>query len=348
MAMRAVRERLAQDVSLWQVDGLLSEDSAAVLRERYDVRGFGLGTAARYMGIAGAILAGFAILGVIGAASESMVLMGVELLAVAMAFLFWGLSLARDPRGRAEQSSRAVLALGLFALGGAGVAAAQAAGADSGPTLILVGLIVLPLAFVLAYRFRNGFLLVLALLGVFHWVGSWHEMVGRGSYEFDIQDPPVMAVVALVAALVGWLHRTGRLPGPARFDAVWMSLGLVYLNMSLLILSGWSHHEGLWMAAWFAAGLAQVVAGAAMKSAVPIGFGVTALGVNLFTRYYESFWDQLAKGLFFLVGGALLFGFGFACERLARRAGYGGAGDARPSEADPRGAPPVDALGGQG
>ena len=49
------------------------------------------------------------------------------------------------------------------------------------------------------------------------------------------------------------------------------------------------------------------------------GFGVTALAVNLFTRYFERFWDAMGKGYFFLLGGALLFLFGLGYERVARR-----------------------------
>jgi uncharacterized membrane protein len=41
--------------------------------------------------------------------------------------------------------------------------------------------------------------------------------------------------------------------------------------------------------------------------------------VNLFTRYYERFWDALGKGLFFLLGGAALLALGAVAERIARR-----------------------------
>ena len=50
-----------------------------------------------------------------------------------------------------------------------------------------------------------------------------------------------------------------------------------------------------------------------------VGFGVTALGLQLFTRYFESCWDRTDQGLFFLLGGAMLLAFGVACEALARR-----------------------------
>lgn len=320
MISRTVRERLAQDVALWQADGLISDDVARLLRERYDVRGQGIATAAKYLGIMGALLAGFGLLGAAGAMSESLVVGALELLAVAAGFLAWGLRMARDPLARFQLTSRAVLAIGLFAMAAAGAMAASAADAETGIMILVTGLSTLPVAFVLAYRFGNGFLLVLGLLGLFHWIGSWHSMAGRSTYAFDIQDPRVMALAAAAAATAGLLQRRGRLPGPRGFDAAWLSVGLIYLNLSLLILTVSDREDALvWILTAAAVALFQIVLGAVEKSAVLVGFGVSALGVNLFTRYFEHFWERLDQGLFFLIGGALLFAFGAAFERVARR-----------------------------
>jgi hypothetical protein len=322
MTSRTVKERLAQDVALWQTDGLVSDDVARLLRQRFDVPGLGIASAAKYLGVIGALLAGFGLLGAVGAMSGSLLVGSLELVAVAAGLLAWGLRMARDPLARYRLSSCAVLAIGLFALAAAGAAAASAAEAETAVVILVTGLATVPTAFVLAYRFRNGFLLVLALLGLFHWIGSWHSMVGRSTYAFDIQDPKVMALAAAAAATVGILQRRGRLPGPAGFDAAWLSVGLTYLDLSLLILTVEVRQGALvWILTAAAVALLQIVLGAAEKSAVLVGFGVSALGVNLFTRYFEHFWDRLDKGLFFLVGGALLFAFGAGFERVARRGG---------------------------
>ena len=52
-----------------------------------------------------------------------------------------------------------------------------------------------------------------------------------------------------------------------------------------------------------AAALAQIVLGARLRSALVMGFGVTALAVDLFTRFFERMWDRLSQGMFFLAGG---------------------------------------------
>ena len=318
MASRKVKQRLAQDVALWQADGLVSNAAEAILRERYDVQGFGLGVLVKTLGIVGAMLGGFGMLGFVAVATGSAAVVALELAAVAAGFLVWGLHWARDPVGRYAHSARALLAMGVLALGGAGTAAAIAADAGWQATVLVAGLVSVPISFVLAYRFRSGFLLVLALLGLFHWIGSWSSMIGQSTYAFEVQDPRLMSFAAAVAAAVGVLHRRGKLPGPARFDAAWLSVGLVYLDLSLLILTV-ERAGRAWVPVAFAAALAQIVLGAREKSAVLLGFGVTAFCLNLFTRYFETFWDGLDKGLFFLVGGVLLFGFGVLCEKLARR-----------------------------
>jgi hypothetical protein len=320
MTSRAVKQRLAQDVSLWQVDGFVSDEVASLLRKRYDTSGFGIGVLAKYLAVMGALIAGFGLLGFVGFVSDSLTFGAVESFFVAAALFTWGIKLAKDPLARYQQSSRAVLAIGLFALIGGGFAACVAANMELGPTLAVVGLIVVPVAILLAYVFRNSFLLVLAVLCLFHWLGSWHAMEGQSSYVLEIQDPVMMSVAAACAAAFGILQRRGKIPCPTGFDTVWLSVGLIYLNLALLILTVDSHRTALpWVCAAFAAGLLQIVLGATEKSAVLVAFGVTAVGLNLFTRYFEGFWDDLDKGLFFLIGGALLFAFGAGFEWFAKR-----------------------------
>ncbi len=175
----------------------------------------------------------------------------------------------------------------------------------------------LPIIGILSYRFNNGFLLVIGLLLLVQWVGSWNEMVGRSTYEFAIEDPRVMALVAVCLVGVGRAHELLLSDRYPRFYQVYETIGLVYFNVSLLILSIYPEKTALpYIALFTVAGSAQIVIGARWKSGLLVGFGVTALAVDLFTRYYERMWAQLDKGLFFLLGGALLFGAGFGLERL--------------------------------
>jgi uncharacterized membrane protein len=310
-----VKQRLADDVALWQADGIIDEDTRRKLQARYDTPGFGFVTAVKYLGITGGMLAAMGLLGLVAAIAESQATAGIMLAGVS-GFLAWaGLRLGRDARARYEHSSKIVLMLGVLGWAGAVGVEADALKMQSSQIAFVVGLGVVPLAMVIAYRERNGFLLTLAVLGIFHWVGSWNRMFGRSTYEFEIDEPRIMAPVAVAVFLFGLLRK-----GPGRFQLVYQTVALIYFNLSLLILSIYPNSTAvIYMVVLTAAALGQIFLGARLKSALVMGFGVTMLGVDLFTRYFEHMWDHLSGGLFFLVGGILLMAFGAAFERAYRR-----------------------------
>jgi uncharacterized membrane protein len=150
-------------------------------------------------------------------------------------------------------------------------------------------------------------------------------MWGRSTYVFSVQDPRVMSLAALAAIVVGAYHEWRLYPKTGRFYLAWESLGLLYLNMSLLILSIWSHHETAsiaWILVFTTATLTQIVLGAAWQNGLFRGFGITFFAINVFTRFHELFWDQLQLGQYLLAGGGLLFILGACTEcgvRMLRR-----------------------------
>jgi uncharacterized membrane protein len=100
---------------------------------------------------------------------------------------------------------------------------------------------------------------------------------------------------------------------------IYQSVALIYFNLSLLILSIYpSATTGPYIVVLTLAALGQILLGARLKSPLVMGFGVTVLAIDLFTRYFERMWDKLSQGLFFVVGGVLLVGFGAAVERSYR------------------------------
>jgi hypothetical protein len=320
MLMERARERLVEDIELWHSEGIIPAETLALLRERYQASEFGLVGVIKYLGIAGGLLAFFGLLGLVGAMVESEIPAAIFTLGIAGGFFYFGLRLSLDGRNRYAISSKVVLALGAVSLAAALAIVGHALGAKEPQVLLVGGLLWLPLVLLLAYRFKNPFLLLLGLGGLFHWVGSWNSMLGRSSYLFAIQDPRVMAVAALAAIGVGVYHERALAARTLRFFRVYQALGLLYLDMALLILST-GHDQGRLPYALLlaAAALGQLVVGARLKNGLMVGFGVTFLAANLFTRYYEQFWNSVDKGLFFLIGGALLFGAGVGCERLVAR-----------------------------
>lgn len=322
MLTRAVKERLASDVQVWLADGLISPATADVLRRRWEAREFGIAKVVKYLGVVGGVFTLLGLLGMVAAMSGSLMFGGLMLAGIGAGALIFGLRIDADPEARYANSSKMLVALGAAAAGlGIGLVG-TGADLDESLTVLLVGLFELPVLFVLAYRVLNPFLLVISLLGFFHWVGSWHRMLGRSTYEMSIQEPRLMILAALVVFAVGLWHERALAEKTPRFHRAYQSLGLVYLDMSLLILSidAPGHGEWVWVVVFTLATIGQIVLGARLKSGLVLGFGVTFLAIDLFTRYFESFWNRMDQGLFFFLGGALALGIGIGCERLARRA----------------------------
>ncbi len=317
MATQSVKEQLAHDVSSWQADGLISEASAGVLRERYDVPSFGFISLIKYLGIIGGIFAIFGFLGFIATLSGSISFGAFITVSLALLLFYAGIRMSLDPKGRYPYSSKWVLTIAACQLAGAIVLLANLAKLPDKQIILVNGLVVLPLLFILSYRFKNNFLLILGLLYFFHWIGSWNTMIGRSTYEFGIQNPNIMAMVALLVIAVGIYHQRFWKQQTLQFYKAYQAIGLLYLNMSLLILSIYPHAGALpYIVLLALATLAQMVAGARLHSGLFMGFGVTFFAINLYTRFYENFWDSLGKGLFFLIGGLVLFGFGMIFEKL--------------------------------
>jgi len=323
MATENVRERIAHDVGLWLTDGLISKDTHDLLRERYGAKSFGLAKAVKSLGVAGGIVAFFGILGLIGAISGSQGVIAGLLIVAGACLTVPAIYLSNDKLGRYPASSKVLLFLGVVtATLGIGVAL-NTVGVHDDKIFFVTGIVSIFPATILAYRFKNTFLLYMALIAFFHWVGSWTDMWGRSTYELAVDDPRLMALAAFAVVILGVFHERNLREQTGRFYQAYEVMGLIYLNLSLLILTidppGHYQEPVLWIGLWFIAAILQIVAGALQHNSLFTGFGVTAFAINAYTRYYETFWNRMHAGVFFLLGGLALFVVGAVCEVALRR-----------------------------
>lgn len=321
MASRSTKERLRNDISLWFADGIIDKRTLDLLKQRYEAQHFGWIGVIKYIGMTGGLLAFFGLLGLVASMADSKWFTVAALGGIGGGFTYWGLRLARDVQDRYATSSKVLVTLGVF-LGASTIALlCGIAGLPDEAILTVTGILSLPTAMVLAYVSRNTYLLILTLLGLFHWIGAWNAMRGRSSYVFAVQDPQVMCLAALAVIGIGIYHERRLYPRTGRFYRAWESLGLLYLNMSLLILSIWSGDEqqtALWIGVFTISCLAQIGLGAYLQNGLLRGFGITFFALDLFTRYHEWFWNQLSLGTYLLVSGLGLALMGGALEAVAR------------------------------
>lgn len=325
-----LQERLAHELGTWLTDGLISAQTHELLRQRYSAREHGLAQALHGLGVAGGLLIAFGLVGALGAASGSLVGAGVVLAILGLVALRVGLALAREVLGRHPASAKVVVAIGAlgFALGVGAIAVGS--GAHDATALFVTGLVVVPGLLWGAYAYRNPLLLIGAVLAAFHWVGSFGAMVGRSTYTLEIQEPRLMIFAALAAVAIGVWHELALRERTGRFYHVYQTVGLIYLNLSLLILTiDGDGAESWWIAAWLVAGLGQLLAGARLHSGLCTGFGVVALVINGYTRFFEASLERWTAGLPFLVGGLLALLVGAACEIAAARSSHAPHGEHR-------------------
>lgn len=313
------RDLLAREVTDWHQQGLIDRPLLDALLSRYETHGRFLAALLKWLGLFAIFQLGLAVLAFIAMMSESALVAAVLLGGIGVGSWIFGVRMATDPQRSHPFTGSALVTASLAAAFGVFVLLHIALnGHAEGRSIPLIMLLTGILAALTAYRYRLRWPLLLALLLFFHGLGGWHAYGGQGAYFASIQDERLMALAALAAILVGLWHEHWLENGPlwrcVGFGALYLIFGLLYLNLSLWFLTLFS--ESLhWVLLFTAASIAQIIAGARLRDARFTGFGIVFLAIDLYTRYFEHFWDQLSAGGFFLLGGALAMACGYLFER---------------------------------
>jgi len=320
---RDLQEKLLAEIDDWHRNGIIDSSLRDRLAMRYVSRDW-LGAGLKWLGVFAIVLLGAGVLAAVALAlSDSPLAWAVLLGAAGAGAWYIGARMAADVQQRHAVTGSILLTVGLLAGYGCLSLIYVATGGDRyGNAIPGLMLITAVIAAATAYRFVLRWPLLLALLLLYHGVGSWHAYVGHGGYFAHIQDERVMAVVALLSIVAGYWHETRLEAGPLRrhqgFGSLYLIFGLLYFNLSLWFLTV-PRPTISWIAVFTSAAIAQIVAGARLRDARFTGFGIVFLSIDLYTRYYEHFWDRFSAGAFFLLAGALAIAIGTTLEWQALR-----------------------------
>jgi hypothetical protein len=320
---KAVAEKIADEVAEWGHSGLIDADLQAVLNSRYASE-ITLGHIfVRWLGFIALMLLAASVLGFIGTmVGEAAAYLAPPILGGA-AFILWqkGTAMAVDPTQRYATSGAVLVTFSLFVGFAAMMIFYGLAGGDSNRFAVPVMMLVVSAAALLtAYRFGLRWPLLVGILMAFHALGHMHSYGGRGSYFMGIADERITLVAAVISILVGMWHERAvetqekKLTG---FGHVFIVFGLLYANMSLWFLS-LPRGKLLAVMIFAAASVAQLVAGGRFHDGRFVGFGIVFLAINLYTRMFESFWNEMSKGTFLLLAGSAAMVVGVFFERRAR------------------------------
>ncbi|HTC19686.1 MAG TPA: DUF2157 domain-containing protein, partial [bacterium] len=224
-------------------------------------------------------------------------------------------------------SNEAVFFLGVLATAGSIAYLGKAIDNGSGHFSLLILLACLVYG-ILGIFLDSRLIWVFAVLSLGGWFGTetGYES-GWGAYYLGMNYPLRFVFFGLGLTLASYLFLKS--PHWKPFFSSTHKLGMLYLFIALWILSifgnygdwnVWHHVKQYTLFGWSVLfGLAAAAAlyhGLKYDNAASRGFGITFLGINLYTRFFEYFWDSLHKAIFFALLGLSLWWLGTEAENI--------------------------------
>jgi hypothetical protein len=181
---------------------------------------------------------------------------------------------------------------------------------------------------VLGLLLSSKLIWVFSLLSLGSWFGAETGYVsGWGAYYLGMNYPLRFVLFGIVLTGAGfWFRKIRRLEG---FSQPTYVLGLLNLFISLWILSIFGNYGD--MSSWYSsrqiellhwgllfalAAIAAIAYGLKYDDYTSRAFGITFLFINLYTKYFEFFWDETHKAIFFLILAASFWLLGTRAEKI--------------------------------
>ncbi|HHJ13757.1 MAG TPA: DUF2157 domain-containing protein [Gammaproteobacteria bacterium] len=184
---------------------------------------------------------------------------------------------------------------------------------------------------VLGLWFPSKLVWIFSLFSLGGWMGAETGYVsGWGAYYLGMNYPlrfvffGAILIAASAYVFKQWKSRADFL-GPSR------AVGLLYLFVALWIMSifgnygdvdSWrraTHLELFYWSVLFAAvSLASIYHGVRFDDGMTRGFGLTFIFINLYTRFFEYFWEGTHKAIFFAILAMSFWYLGSRAEKIWR------------------------------
>jgi hypothetical protein len=350
---RKQHDTVAGALEQWRRDGLIDEETAARLRDSMAVASFDWERAARYAFVVAifcvviavaAVLADEVLLRLLMRLFNAPAVAKCAFFAAVSAAIFWYGLRSRERNAHRVYGNEAVFFLGVLAMAAAIYFLGVVIDAGSGhySVLFLIAAVIYGL---LGIWFPSSLVWVFALLSLGSWMGAeTGYRSGQGMYFLGMNYPLRFVLFGALLTLLGiageraWIAGTGTgtesltpLDRLLSLSAETKVIGLLNLFVALWILSIFGNYGDLvawervrqyelfhWSVLFGAAAIGAIWYGLKHDDTVLRGFGLVFLLINLYTRFFEYFWDSLHKAAFFAVLAVSFWYLGSKAEGIWR------------------------------
>jgi hypothetical protein len=323
-------------IERWKDTGVIPDAQAATLAATIEVQYFDWRKLAKYsfwialfsiVSSVSAALSDRMLRDLLNVLFEAPALLKCAALSLVAAGLYrWGLTRRRQASDKVYRNE-AIFFLGVLATAGAISQLGVALDRGSGHFSLLLFLSFVVYA-VLGVALESNLIWVFALASLGGWMGTeTGYMSGWGAYYLGMNYP--LRFVLFGALLTGCALALEDHPLACRFYRSTLVMGLLYLFIALWIMSifgnygdmhTWERVKQIELLHWSI--IFGTVAGWAIyyglrhDNDITKGFGVTFLGINLYTRFFELFWNSLHKAIFFALLGLSFWYIGSKAETI--------------------------------
>ena len=327
---------LDETINYWKSNGVLGPEEAEKLYQSYEVRAFDWMLLAKYSFWI-AIISG--VIAIVAIVADDWVVALIEqlfeasdlavclFLSVAASIAYFVGYRRRKSYPQKIFSNEAYLLVGVLLTAGAIGFLGKAIDNGSGHFSLLF-LLSTAIYSVLAWWFPSKLVWVFALLALGNWFGAETGYIsGWGAYFLGMNYPLRFVLFGGVLTTVAIGLRQH--PKLQHFYKPTFAMGLLYLFISLWILSIfgnygdwslWSEAQQITLFHWgLLFGLVAIAAigyGLKTDDRTARGFGITFLLINLYTKYFEYFWDVSHKALFFMLMALSFWWLGQKAEAI--------------------------------
>lgn len=312
---------LRKAIAQWRETGLLGGSTAASLEEDIEVVGFDWKKLAKYsfwvaiiciVIAVGAVLADQALMELLSRIFNAPYAVKSLALTAFSGLLYWHGWVRRRRFPARIFSNEAVMFLAVLATAGAVYTFGRTIDNGSGHFSLLLLLSFLIYG-VLGFFLESNLIWLFALLSLGSWMGTetGYES-GWGAYYLGMNYP--LRFVCFGAGLTAAALVLAKEKSFGLFSRSTLAVGLLYLFIALWILSIFGNYGDMtsweevkqyqlfyWSLLFGAVAAAAIYHGLRYDDAMTKGFGLTFLLINLYTRFFEYFWDALHKALFFAI-----------------------------------------------